>query len=45
MRGKVSCIVIVALAATVVLEAGGEYQIHTVTSDALGEERLSLIHI
>ena len=45
MRGKVSCIDIVALAATVVLEAGGEYQIHTVTSDALGEERRVAVYL
>jgi len=45
MRGKVSCIVIVALAAALSVQAGGDYQVYTITSDALGEERSVAVYL
>jgi enterochelin esterase-like enzyme len=45
MRGKLSCVVVVALAAALSVQAGGEYQIHTLTSDALGEERSVAVYL
>jgi enterochelin esterase-like enzyme len=45
MRGKVSCIVIVALAAALAVQAGGDYQVYTITSDALGEERSVAVYL
>jgi enterochelin esterase-like enzyme len=45
MRGKVSCIVIVALAAALAVQAGGDYQVYTITSNSLGEERSVAVYL
>ena len=45
MRGKVSCIVIVALAAAVVVQAAGTVTVRTFHSQALGEDRSVLVYL
>ena len=39
MRGKSIATVIVVLAVAQAVQAGGDYQVHTITSNALGEQR------
>lgn len=45
MRGKVLMIVMVVVAAALAVQAGGELQIHTIVSDALGEERSVAVYL
>ncbi len=45
MRGKVSCIVIVALAAALAVQAGGTVTEETFYSEALGEDREVLVYL
>lgn len=45
MRGKVSCIVIIALAAALAVQAAGTVSVETFYSDALGENRSVLVYL
>lgn len=45
MRGKVCCIFIVFLAAALAVQAGGDHQVYTITSNSLGEERSVAVYL
>ncbi|HSN55051.1 MAG TPA: alpha/beta hydrolase-fold protein [Candidatus Sulfomarinibacteraceae bacterium] len=45
MRGKVCCVVIVALAAALAVQAGGTVTVESIYSEALGENRSVLVYL